>query len=396
MNKEGKSSATREYGEGGLIQQEGSPFWYTLIRVRGKQYKKSTGTSVKQEALKILRARQQEAEASGPPSREDSKLTYKNLREVLLSDYEEQENRALLHNKETGKPYISSLTQLDKYFSDWKVSEITTHSVDRFKASLKGKVANGTINRSLAALRRMFKLAIEKGRKIQAPVIKMLPEAEPRQGFLDVADYDKLHAALPEYVRPMLQTGYYTGMRLGEIVNLKWGSVDLAEGEIRLAGEDTKNKQPRTIPLIDGLPDMMEGLRRANPDAEYVFLSPKGEVVSSFIKAWRNACVKAAIPTRINGREVVSHFDEKTGEYVGLIFHDLRRSAIRNLIRAGVDQTVAKEISGHKTDAVFKRYNITDGKDLRKAADKVTKFLKDQREANAAAPTQSKLRVVAS
>ena len=334
-----------------------------------------------------------------------SQMHYADLRKLYMNDYIEQEKKSLMRNAKTDDAYVSGLKWLDKFFgyekdgdAGAKVSSITVQRIDAFKAGRKAEgAANGTINRALAALRRMFSLAREKGRLHIVPSIKMLPEPkQPRQGFLEVEDYEKLYNALGievknkatgktshpyNYIQPLLQTGFYTGMRLDEIVKLTWGSVDVAENVIRLAAGTTKNDEARIIPMIDGLPEMFETLRRANPKAgknDRVFLSDHGGHIGSFIKAWRNACIKAGIKTKKNGLEIVSHFDE-SGKYHGFLFHDLRRSAIRNLIRAGVNQTVAKKISGHKTDAVFERYNITSTEDLQDAAAKMSGYLKERR-----------------
>jgi integrase len=339
-----------------------------------------------------------------------TRLRYAGLRKLYLDSYREGKNRSLLKNAETGEEYVCGLKHLDAFFG-WekdgdtgcKVSAITTARVKEFKAQRTREGAEpGTINRSLAALRRMFKLAQE-DEKLQpqhVPTIKLLAEPEqPRAGFLEPQDYDKLSNALPEYVRPLLQLGFYTGMRLGEILNLKWGRVDLADNVIRLLPQDTKNKTGRTIPLIDGLPEMFEKLRRQHPKAgenDLVFLSypngkpEEGKPIGSFIRSWRNACIKAAIKTKLNGEEIVSHF-EKDGTYRGFIFHDLRRSAVRNLVQAGVDRTTAKAITGHKTDEVFERYDIKVDADLQEAAEKVAASLKQRREA---AKQQNKLRAV--
>ena len=343
----------------------------------------------------------------GVPSADLTNFHYADLRKMYLSDYAEAERKSLKTNVTTDEVYVCGLKWLDKFFGyenegdkGRKVIHITVDQIDAFKAERKAAgAANGTINRALAALRRMFTLARDKGKLQFAPAIKMLPEPkQPRHGFLEIEDYEKLYNVLGvevrnattgrishpfAYVQPLLQIGFYTGMRLGEIVNFKWSNIDLNDNVIRLAKGTTKNDEARFIPMIDGLPEMFQSLKRKNPEAgenDLVFRGSDGKkAIGNFTKAWQISCVKAGIKTKTNGQEIVSHFD--AGSYHGFLFHDLRRSAIRNLIRAGVNQTVAKKISGHKTDRVFERYDITSTEDLTDAAMMVTKYLKDKRAA---------------
>ena len=165
-------------------------------------------------------------------------------------------------------------------------------------------------------------------------------------------------------------------MRLGEIKNLTWDHVDLANNVIRLEDQDVKNSEGREIPLIDGLPEMLEKIRQANPNAEYVFLGVGKEQIKSFRKAWANAC-------------------EATG-LKDFLFHDLRRSAVRNLVRAGVSRGVAMKITGHKTEEVFERYNITDSKDIESAGVSLTEYLNQKRLEAAQTPAKPRLKVVKS
>ncbi|HXW54907.1 MAG TPA: site-specific integrase [Candidatus Cybelea sp.] len=160
------------------------------------------------------------------------------------------------------------------------------------------------------------------------------------QGFLEHTGYQRLRQELPERLRPLLATGNFTGMRRSEILNLRWSNVDLANAEIHLEPRVTKNDQPRTIPLLGELPDMLRLERARNPKSEFVFLRADKRI-GGFRKAWRSACERAGLS--------------------GLLFHDLRRTGVRNLVRAGVPEGVAMAISGHRTRAIFDRYNIVSG-----------------------------------
>jgi integrase len=97
--------------------------------------------------------------------------------------------------------------------------------------------------------------------------------------------------------------------------------------------------------------------RQKNPVGEFVFMSDR-ERIGSFNKAWKSACKRSGLE--------------------GLLFHDLRRTGIRNLVRAGVPERVAMAISGHKARAVFERYNVVSGRDLRDAVGKLETYLTEQ------------------
>jgi len=418
MNTKGLKE--RERGTGGLIHVGG--IWYMLWRQHGRQFRKSTGETIKAKAIRVLDRKMAELREGGPTVPDPDKLRYSDLRALYVQDYEDQEHKSRRRNAETGELYFaSSLKHLDDFFDGWKVSEITVDAINQFKSARQAVgAANGTINRSLAALRRMFTLATEQSKVKYTPAIKFLYEPKnvsTRQGFLEVVDYEKLFDTLPPYIRPLLAMGFYTGMRLGEIIGLKWHQVKLSDVEgqsrVELSAEDTKTSEPRIVPLIDGLPEMLENIRRANPKAsgtDCVFLNAAGNPIqsaSSFIKPWRTACIKAAIRTKLNGKEVVSHFSKgpkccpycdagqiEAGTYVGFIFHDLRRSAVRNLTQAGVPRSLAMKISGHKTESIFERYNITTDADVQNAGVQLQKHIERQRDEAAKAPKPRKLRMV--
>jgi integrase len=358
-----------------------------------------------------------------------SQLCYSDLRKLYLDDLADKKAKSLRKRAGSNEIYVDSLTHLDPFMGfekpddrGVKVSRIDSFMITKFKDERKADGAStGTINRSLAALRRMFSLAMEHQLIKHAPVIKTAPEGEPRQGFLSIEDYDALYAAFPEYIRNLLQVGYYTGMRREEILSLTWSQVHLDTNVVELF--ETKNGEKRVVPLLDGLPELLENLRRANPEAtgnDVVFMNRDGFSVGSFNKVWQKACVKFEVKTNLYGRETVSHFSKghdpakeleccaackgkfeyhgnrpvEVGEYVGLIFHDLRRTAISNFRKAGVDPITTMAVSGHKDPAVFRRYNIINADDMHSAGQKVTEHLKQLRKASAEAPAKSKLRAV--
>ena len=168
--------------------------------------------------------------------------------------------------------------------------------------------------------------------------------------------------------------GYYTGCRRGEILSLKWQQVNLIDRKIQLQAGETKSGDARTIPLVTELYEllaMQKAIRdQQHPGCPWVFFSAAGEQTTT--RALRSAWLAA---TQHAG---LWEGDAETGKPTKL-FHDLRRSAVRNLVRAGTPETVAQRISGHKTRAVFDRYNITSEEDLTEAAAKLERYHQDRR-----------------
>jgi integrase len=246
----------------------------------------------------------------------------------------------------------------------------TSHIRSYITARLEKGRKNATINRELSLLRRAFTLGVEHDppKASAVPRIKMLEENNVRQGFFEHADYASLLKTLPAELRPVLTFAFYTGCRKGEILNLVWSQVDLLEQVVRLEAGTTKNGEPRLIPLA---PELYEVLKMQKvirdeqyPDCLWVFFRA-GEQILDFRGAWREAC-KAAKLWNAEGRKPTK------------LFHDLRRSGVRNLVRAGVPEAVAMRISGHKTRSVFERYNIVTEADLKHAAQQLGRYIQEK------------------
>jgi integrase len=187
---------------------------------------------------------------------------------------------------------------------------------------------------------------------------------------------------LPYYLRPVVSFAYHTGWRAGEILNLTWEKVDLKQGIITLNPGETKNEGARTLYLNEELIKEMKTLHsNRHLGCPFVF-HHNGEKIKRITRAWGTACIKAGLcePLRDeNGQPVVRKIKKgKVKEKVVMVptklFHDFRRTGVRNMVRAGVPERVAMMVSGHKTRSVFDRYNIVSDQDLREAAKKMQTY----------------------
>jgi integrase len=212
-------------------------------------------------------------------------------------------------------------------------------------------------------LGKLFRLADDNGKVARAPRIRMLREADARSGFVELARFEAIVRRMPEPHALALKVAYALGWRRGEVFELEWRHADLERGVLRLEPGETKTKEGRTAFLP---PDLAEELRvhrarvevlqrqlgRVLPDV-FVWLKGRraGRRIGDFRKTWVRACREAGAP--------------------GLLVHDLRRSGIRNMVRAGIAEHTAMKISGHRTRSVFDRYDIVSEGDLREAAQKL-------------------------
>jgi integrase len=185
----------------------------------------------------------------------------------------------------------------------------------------------------------------------------------PRKGFVECGDFLALREKLPDYLKDFCTFAYRTGWRKSEITKMKWDQVNLNQGTVCLNAGETKNDEARIVYLDSELRDIfkrqLEARKHEQKILPYVFLNEdKTDRIKSLRKAWISACKAAGIGPRI--------------------FHDMRRSAVRNLVRSGIPEGVAMKISGHKTRSVFERYNIVSDSDLRIAAQKQEAYLQAQ------------------
>lgn len=392
-----------EYGAGRAFVR-GNRVYIRWSR-NGKRYCKRTELTAddrnwerKAKKLLKLRAARKVLGLSDPA---EANVTYENMQAALLARYESEGCRSLRHPAGRN-PYIIGLNHLDAFFEGWRAVEIDSDALRAYTDQRRRHGVKGsTINRELSLLSGMFSLAVEDDKldENSVPVFHWLKESEPREGFLEPEDYPKLRQQLPEHVRPIVSLGFHCAMRLGEITGLRWKWVDLYvdvdRGEIRIPGKLAKTKKPRIITLGGEPLELLRIEYQREPRGEFVFMRD-GDRIQSFYKAWQRACCAAGLgkmepiidPKTGNAKFANPRPDRKRAKakpqmrYSGLIFHDLRRSGVRNLVRAGVTEGVAMRISGHKTRSVFDRYDIKDDRDLRDAAQKLEIYLAAKVEGN--------------
>jgi integrase len=200
-----------------------------------------------------------------------------------------------------------------------------------------------SINRELAILKRGYTPASRDDRIARKPPdIPTLAENNARHGFFESWELASVLAKLPDYLRPPVTWAFYTGWRThSKILSLTWDQVDLQAGTVRLYREMDKNKAGRVIAIPQVLKDILDQQWREHlsryPECSFVF-HKNGKRLLTFYKAWRRACQDVGLS--------------------GKLGHDFRRTAVRNLVRAGIPEHVAMQITGHLTREVFERFNI--------------------------------------
>jgi len=302
----------------------------------------------------MLRQRQAELDQRGPLALRTPKLTFTDLARDFIADYVINKKRSLGKAKK-------SVAYLTEHFGSYRVVNITTQHVRAYiEKRQQAGLANGTINRELAALKRMFQLAA-KAKLLSTdhvPDVPTLKEAPPRAGFFEPDQFKALLKYLRPEVQPVARFAYELGWRLREIITLEWRQVNLVDGSVRLDPGTTKNGEGRVAYCSVELLAVLRAQHAATLELErekgaiipWVF-HRKGKRILRFLASWQTACRLAGVP--------------------GMLFHDLRRTAVRNMVRAGVPERVAMQISGHRSRSVFERYNIVSEGDLQNAAAKI-------------------------
>ena len=282
------------------------------------------------------------------------------IRKSLLTEYEN--NHIGLIKRRNGK--IHGLDYLDQFFGNMLVKNITSPLLREFIAKLQSRelqrivrennpkekravkpMGNGTINRVLALLRKAMNIARKDGLIHAVPYFPMLREDNVRTGFVETDQFKTILSHLPEHLHPLMIFLYRTGCRVGAALQITWEMVSGDATTMTLPAKIVKNKEPITLALTAELTAVLK--KQFRQTGQPVFDA------TNLRREWASATVAAKCPE--------------------LLIHDLRRSGARNLVNAGVPETVAMKIGGWKTRSVFIRYAIVATKDIQNAMNALEK-----------------------
>jgi integrase len=352
-----------------------SPTWWISLSNRGKRVQLSSNSTHRADAVRLLKRKLTELGTGRPIGPDIDRTTFEDLATILENDYRANARRSL-------RLLPGKLGNLRAFFGMDRAADIIADRITSYVAMRReAKAANATINRELAALKRAFRLAHRAGRVAAVPHITLLHEANARKGFFEEEQFHSLQTYLPDHLKPVVQVAYVTGWRIAsEILTRKKHHLDLSAGWLRLEPNETKNGEGRMFPLTPELKAVLEEQAartrafelQSGQIVSWLFYRD-GQPVGNFRRAWLTACRAAGIPGRLR--------------------HDFRRTAVRNLERAGVSRSAAMAMVGHRTQSIYQRYAIADETALKEAAVKLAALHASGLMSNEGMATLSKARL---
>lgn len=337
---------------GSLFRRPEAATWSIKFFIDGKRHRESTGTEDREQALEYLRRRLREAR-EGRYQEPSRRITFEQMHELLLENYRFKRNRT------DPSRHVARLGEMFAGRAGEEITETAIREYCRKRLELDG-VRPATLRRELALLKRMLRLASPWLPRV--PLVDMPRVDNARQGFFEEEQLQAVLHHLPEHAKGLVEFLYLTGWRSSEAFRLLWSDVDWKRRVVWL--RDSKNREPRIFPfkyharleaVLRRQRERVSDWERANGTLCPCVFHWRGRPITKLRRSWQRAC-------RLAGLE-------------GRLLHDFRRTAVRNLIRAGVQQAIAMKITGHKTDSIFRRYLIVDEELLAQATGAVADLL---------------------
>jgi len=368
-----EKQARRQKGDGSIYLR-GRIYWIGFMDPNtGMQINESSRSTKRKVANKLLKKRQGEVVTDQFVPGVD-KIMVAELCDGVVEDYETKEQDTLDKAERSSK-------RIKAFFGGIRAADhasLSKRIVKYIKQRRAEGAENSTINRELAFLKRAYNLGVEQ-KKINlshVPHIEMLPEKNVRQGFFEYAEFVAVRDAALDWFKPVVVFAYYVPWRKENVLELQWQYVDLENELISIPAEETKNEKAIRVVLEGELLEMLQDLYEKRSDLCPFVFTHDGKQTKDPRHAWHNSCVAVGL-----GRWVeAERKGKKVKVYQGKLFHDLRRTGVRDHIRSGTTERVVMEISGHKTRSTFDRYNITSEQDLREAAKRRRRYAQEQAE----------------
>jgi len=348
-----KPKTRLNFGYGAIYQRktgDGRIRWYLDYRdAESKRIQRVEDSACSpQEAEQALKKAVLTEAAKAPGAvRKRGRITFTEFSQIFFNDYSMNVKRSWRSDK-------SRLGILDRYYKDVYLDEVTPLMIQKCLAwRLRSRNSKSTANRYLALLKKMFSLAIDEGYLETNPAAKIKKSSEKdllKERVLTEDEEVRLKSASYPVLRSIINVAVHTGMRLQEILSLRWTQVNFAE--MMITAERTKSGKPRTIPLNAALYDELLSLRSLDGRSPYVFPNPKtGKPLTTVKTAFGAACRRAGIS--------------------GLRFHDLRHTFGSRLVERGADIETVRSLLGHASIVVTQRYVHSTDERRRTAVEKL-------------------------
>jgi len=332
-------------GKGSVYPRKGSPHLWIKYYRHGRAFRESTNTNDERKANKVLERRLAEINQGTFMGPQLERTKVDELAEMFVRDYRINDKKSLDDAEARWKRHLKP------FFGSMRAIDVTSEQLARYVDKRQHEeAANATINRELAALKRMFRLGQQATppKVVRLPKFPKLAENNIRKGFLEDGQYCKLLEYCPElWFRALVECGRTYGWRVSELLSMRVGQADASQRVIRLEPGTTKNRDGREVLMTDSVCQLLTALIHGKAADAYVFTRKNGKRVKDFRVMWQNACAHAGVPD--------------------LLFHDLRRTGARNLRRAGVAEGIIMKIGGWRTRSVFERYAIVSRSDMNDA-----------------------------
>ena len=340
-------------------------YWISFRMPDGKQVRESVGYSIQEARDADGKKKSLKRENRIWEMLPGSKMTFQELTNWYLELKKVKKLKSYKRVK-------GALSQFNAVFGTQKVNAIKLEQLENYQEErLEEGKSPATVDMEIAIAKTMITKGFYND-KVGPQVLKAFGNIErmlkrgnnSRDRLLSFEEYNKLLEHAPHHLRAILIVAFNTGMRKGEILNLKWSDINRKRGIIKLEPDGTKEKKPKKIPINHHVAEVLNSLSRAIHH-DNVFTYRSRPIGADLRTALKNTCKAAGIKYGQN-------------EPGGFRFHDIRTTVKTNMLRAGVDKAMRDTILGHSLEGMDVYYLKLTEEDLKEAMEKYTRWLDGQ------------------